>query len=58
MGLISHDWAEVQNAYLLYLGAKISGVIWIYTLIRKLWDTAWYIWNFRNHTLHATEGPK
>ena len=57
MGLISHDWSEVQNAYLRSLGTKISRVIWISALIRKLWDTAWDIWNFRNHTLHDTDAP-
>ena len=58
MGLISHDWSEVQNAYLISLGAKISGFRWISALIRKLWNTAWDIWNFRNHILHATYAPK
>ena len=57
MGLISTDWAEVQNAYLRYLGAKYSGAIWIYVLIRKLWNTEWDIWKFRNHILHATDAP-
>ena len=59
MGLIPHNWVEVQNAYIRSLGAKITGVIWISALIRKLWDTAWEIWNFRNHTIHSTDGhPK
>ena len=58
MGLIFHDWAEVQNTYLRSLGTKISGVRWISALIRKLWDTAWEIWNFSNHTLHATDGSQ
>ena len=58
MGLISHDWAELQNTYLRSLGAKISGVIWISALIIKLRDTELEICNFRNHTLHATDGPQ
>ena len=58
MGLISHDWDEVKNVYLRSLGSKITGVIWISALIRKLWDTAWEIWNFSNHNLHATYAPQ
>ena len=58
MGLISHDWAELQNTYLRSLGAKISGVRLILALTRNLWYTAWEICNFRNHTLHATGGPQ
>ena len=58
MRLIAHGWREIQISYLRSLGAKISGQIWISSLIRNLWETAWYIWNFRNATLHATDGPK
>ena len=58
MGLIYQNWAEVQNAYLGSLGAKISGVIWISALITKLWNRSWDIWSFRNHIIHATDGPK
>ena len=31
--------------------------MWISYLIRKLWDSAWYIRKYRDHTLHATDGP-
>ena len=31
---------------------------WISSLTGKLWNTAWYIWNIRNHTIHATDGPR
>ena len=24
---------------------------------RKLWDTAWDVWNYSNHSLHTTDGP-
>ena len=58
MGIISHDWAEVQNAYLRSLRAKISGVRWISALTKKLWNTSWNIWNFRNHILYATDDPQ
>ena len=35
MGIIYHDWAEVQNAYMRYLGAKISGIRLICALIKN-----------------------
>ena len=57
MVLISHDLSEIQNTYLLSLRAKLSGFRWISSLMRKLWNTAWGIWNFRNHTLHADYVP-
>ena len=58
MGLISHDWEEIQSAYLRSLAADISRVIWISSIIRKLWNNNWDIWNFRNHNLHATDVPR
>ena len=57
MGLLSHDWAYIQNLYLQSLGAKVTGHIWIYSLIRILWDTNWDICNYMNHNLHAKDGP-
>ena len=52
MGMLSHDWADTKNIYLQSLGAKTTGKIWIHSLIRKLWDTVWDVWNYRNHNLH------
>ena len=57
MGLIAQDWTENINSHLQSLGAKIYGQRWIYSLIRKLWDTTWDIWNSRHHTQHTTDGP-
>ena len=58
MGLLANKWAEIQNLHLQPLGEKNSGKIWISLLIRKLWDVSWDFWNFRNHALHATDGPR
>ena len=57
MGLISHEWVK-KNTCIQTLGDKISGQRWISSLIRKMWDTAWDIWNYRNHTLHASDVTK
>ena len=35
IGLMSHNRAELQNSHLQYLGAKITGEIWISSTIRK-----------------------
>ena len=53
---MANSWAEIQNLHLQSLGENTSGKIWISSLIRKMWDIAWDFCNFRNHTLHATEG--
>ena len=58
MGLISHDWAEIKTPIYNPLGPNIYRDIWIFSIIRKLCNTDWYICNFRNHNLHATDGPK
>ena len=50
--------AEIQNLHLQSLGAKTTGKIWISSLISKMWDVAWDLWNFRNHTIYATECPR
>ena len=55
MGLLSHDWDDIQNLYIQSLSAKITSHRWIYSLIRNVWDTVLDIWNYSKHTLHATD---
>ena len=57
MGLLSNNWAEIQNLHLQSLAANTSCKRWIYLLMIKLWYVAWYLWYFWNHTIHATDGP-
>ena len=57
IGLLSHHWKDIYHLYLKYLGAKISGLRWISSLIEKLWDMAWDAWNNFNHILHINKGP-
>ena len=56
-GILAHEWAETQNINLQYLGDKVTGRRWVSSLIRKLWYIAWDMWNYRNHTLHASDDP-
>ena len=58
MGLLANNRTYIQNLNPQSLGAKTSVKIWIFSLIRKMWNVAWDFWNFRNHTLCATEGPR
>ena len=52
MGIIYHTWAELQRPHLQYISAKVTVQIWISSLIKKLWYTAWEIWNKQKHILH------
>ena len=56
IGLLSHNWADIPNSYLQSISDKITGKICNYSYMKKIWDTAWDIWDYRNHTLHATYG--
>ena len=58
MELLENDWEEIQNLYIQSLGENTSGKRWISFLINKMWDIAWDLLNFWNHTLHTTEGPR
>ena len=56
-GILTNVWAETHNAYLKYIGAKVTGQRWVSSLIRKLWEVAWDMWNYRNHNLHTSYVP-
>lgn len=48
-------WAEVQHAYLVWMGSRTTGKRWLSALIRKLWDVSWDQWEHRNGILHDIE---
>jgi hypothetical protein len=41
-------WAEVQETYLKSIGSRKSGKRWLIALIKKIWLTAWDLWEDRN----------
>jgi hypothetical protein len=41
-------WAEVQETYFRFIGSKRSGKRWLVALTKKLWLTAWDMWEDRN----------
>ena len=53
MGIMTQNCEEIQNLPLQFLGGKTTGTRWISSLIHKFWNTAWYVWNYINHTLHS-----
>jgi hypothetical protein len=40
---------------LLQYKSKRTGRRWVISLIKKLWDTAWDLWQHRNEILHQSE---
>ena len=48
------DWARAQDSYFKWLGMKRTGTRWVVSLIKKLWDISWDLWDDRNKVLHNT----
>ena len=54
-GRLSLQWREFQRRYYERTNSKRSADAWIATLIDKLWDLGWSIWDHRNKILHESE---
>ena len=54
-GLLVREWAAVQASYFEMIGSRRSGKRWAVALIKKLWDTAWDMWDHRNRVVHDNE---
>jgi hypothetical protein len=54
-GLLVNEWAAVQASYFEMLESRRSGKRWAGALIKKLWDTAWDMWDHRNRVVHDQE---
>ena len=50
-GCILHEWAAKQQAYYDWLQRKNTGKRWTTTLIKKLWEVIWDMWQQRNDEL-------
>ena len=46
------EWEHAQTNYLQFLNKRTTGRRWIAALIRKLWETIWSIWRYRNSLVH------
>ena len=47
-GCIAVEWAGVQEAYFLWLGRRNTGKRWATSLVVKLLEVAWDLWDHRN----------
>jgi hypothetical protein len=54
-GWLSKSWIEAQQTYYTKTKSHKTGRRWVVALIKKLWDTAWYMWEHRNEVLHECE---
>ena len=50
-GCVHKSWEETIDKYLQSLDSKKTGKRWITSLIKKLWDVAWDMWEHRNAAL-------
>jgi hypothetical protein len=51
-GWLSIEWALAQQAYYSLIKSHRTGKRWVVSLIKKLWDIAWDLWEHRNGILH------
>jgi hypothetical protein len=47
-GCITVEWAGVQEAHFIWLGRRNTGKRWATSLVMKLWEGAWELWDHRN----------
>ena len=57
-GFTAVQWELAQHNYLLFKSSKQTGRRWIAALVKKLWETIWALWRYRNGLVHeATNTP-
>ena len=54
-GLLSTDWAVLQQEYYQSIGSRRSGHRWASLLISELWVMGMKVWDFRNDVMHSPE---
>jgi hypothetical protein len=56
-GGLLKEWASKQQDYYDWLDKKNTGKRWTTTLIKKLWEISWDMWEHRNGELHNPASP-
>jgi hypothetical protein len=56
-GGVLKAWAAKQQEYLDWLKRRNTGKRWVATLIKKLWEISWNMWEQRNGELKNPESP-
>ena len=51
-GFTAKEWEHSQHLYLQFKSSKMTGKRWIAALIKKLWETIWALWRYRNGLVH------
>ena len=51
-GFLAIEWEYAQLNYLQFRNRRTSGKRWIAALIKKLWQTIWSVWRYRNTLVH------
>ena len=51
------NWAAKQREYYTWLQKRNTGKRWATTLIKKLWEISWDMWEHRNGELRNPESP-
>jgi hypothetical protein len=54
-GCIAVELAGVQDAHFLWLGRRNTGKRWAASLVVKLWEVAWDLWDHRNQVKKRVE---
>jgi hypothetical protein len=54
-GCIAKEWAGAQHAHFLWLGRRNTGKRWATSMVVKLWEIAWDLWDHRNQIKHNIE---
>ena len=54
-GLVTKRWSEVQQRFYEWIGVRRTGKRWLTSVIQKLWDVAWDMWDHRNKVLHECD---
>ena len=54
-GRVSIGWAYHQQSYFKDHDMRRTGQRWVESLIKKLWDVSWTMWDHRNGALHESD---
>ncbi len=54
-GWIAKEWELVQQAYYQLIQSRRTGKRWLISIIKKLWQVAWDMWDHQNQILHEEE---
>ena len=55
---MAKDWEYAQDSHYKWCKSRRSGRRWTISLIQKLWDIAWDLWENRNDMLYAKENAE